>query len=121
MWKSADGQTHNMVDHVLISSKLRSSVTNSHAFPIANVGSFLQLLLADIRLKLKARKSHSRIHTFDTRKLNDPSIVAAYESIASKRLVPISDALDNEKYGCIDQMWGKVVVAFNDSSSSNFL
>ena len=63
-WESPDGFTHNMIDHILISRKWRSSVTNSRACPSADVGSDHQLLIVNIRLKLKARRKLTAVKRF---------------------------------------------------------
>jgi len=54
------------IDHNLISSKRRSSYTNSRAYPSADVGSDHQLLIANIRLKVKARRKLTAVKRYGT-------------------------------------------------------
>ena len=56
-WESPDGQTHNKIDFILVSKSILSSVQNSRSFPSADVGSDHQLVLANIKLKLKRNKA----------------------------------------------------------------
>jgi len=51
-WESPGGRTRNMIDHILVSSKWRGSITNARVYPSADVGSDHQLIAASIRLKL---------------------------------------------------------------------
>ena len=55
-WESPDGTYHNKIDYIIINRKMRSSITNARSFPSAYVGSDHQLVLANIKLKLKAKK-----------------------------------------------------------------
>jgi len=93
-WESPDGLTHNMIDYILISSKWRSSVKNSRAYPSADIGSDHQLLLiANIRLKLKAMRKHTTVQRFDIKKLkSDPLMASKYETEVSSRLTPVIDS-----------------------------
>jgi len=111
-----DSSIHNMIDHILISSKWRSSVTNSRACPSADVGSGHQLLIANIRLRLKARRKLTAVKRYDVGKLFDALVASQYEAEVSKRLAPIIDTIQSEKSECTDETWEKVVTAFNETS-----
>jgi len=87
-----DSSIHTKIDHILISSKWRSSVTNSRAYPSADVGSDHQLLIANIRLKLKARRKLTAVKRYDVGKLSDPPVSSQYEA-EMKRLAPIIDTI----------------------------
>ena len=60
-WESPDQKTHNLIDYIIVSRNLMSSVRNSRSFPSADVGSDHQLVIANIRLKLKIKKRETRI------------------------------------------------------------
>jgi len=111
-----DSSIHTKIDHILISSKWRSSVTNSRAYPSADVGSDHQLLIANIRLKLKARRKLTAVKRYDVGKLSDPLVASQYEAEVSKRSALIIDTIKSEKSECIDETWEKVVIAFNETS-----
>ena len=61
MWELPDGHTQNMIDYILVPGRWRSSVINSRAYPSADIGSDHQLLIANIRLKLKAMKRVAKV------------------------------------------------------------
>ena len=50
-----------------------SSVQNSRAFPIKDTGSDHQLVMANIKLKLKKNRTPVSINKIDIKKLKDPS------------------------------------------------
>ena len=75
---SPDGVTHNQIDYTMLNKKCRSNVTNCKAFPSADVGSDQQLVLANIRLKLKNREYAVNKSIFEVKKLKEPEIAAAY-------------------------------------------
>ena len=79
-WESPDGVTLNVIDYILISSRWRSSVTNSRTYPSADIGSDHQLLTANIRLKLTARRRHTASKRYDTKKLSDPLVAINFQA-----------------------------------------
>jgi len=78
-WESPDQRTHNKIDYILVSRKLMGSVTNSRSFPSADVGSDHQLVMANIKLKLRANKPPTRTKKIDIDKLKADSIRLDYE------------------------------------------
>ena len=86
-YESADGHTINMkygIDHMLISSKWQGSVLNCTVY----IGSDHQLLVAKIRLRLKARKQSQEVKRFDVQKLCDTAVKAQYCADINDRLAP---------------------------------
>ena len=74
-WESPDGVYHNKIDYIIVyySKKMRSSLTNARSLPSADVGSDHQLVLANIKLELKAMKKHSHVmKRFNVSKLKSP-------------------------------------------------
>ena len=56
-WESPDGKTRNRIDFILVNKSMLSSVQNSRAFPSMDTGSAHQLVMADIKLKLKKNRT----------------------------------------------------------------
>ena len=92
-WESPDGVTLNTIDYILISSRWRSSVTNSRAYPSADIGSDHQLLIANVRLKPKARRRYTASKRYDTNKLSDLLVAIDYQAEVAEKLTPIIDML----------------------------
>ena len=71
---------------------------NSRAYPSTDIGSDQQLLIANIRLKLKARRKLTAVKRYDVGKLSDPLVASEAEAVAS-----IIDTIKSEKSECIDE------------------
>ena len=81
-WESPDGKTRNRIDFILVNKSMLSSVQNSRAFPSMDTGSAHQLVMADIKLKLKKNRTLSMKFTF---KLKDPSTrEKSHEAVENK-------------------------------------
>ena len=82
-WHSPDGKTHNQIDFILVPQRFKSSVNKAktRTFPGADIGSDHDMVLANFKLKLKAKRSpkSSRI-SFDLDQLKDPEIAHAYQA-----------------------------------------
>ena len=109
--ESPDGFTHNMLDHTLINNKWRRCVNNSRAIPSADIGSDHQLLIANIRLKLKVQKKSATLLRYDTKKLDEPPPSREYEIEVSKRLLPVIEAIETNQDD-VNVMYAKVVGSF---------
>jgi len=55
-WEAPNGIDHNQIDYIMISRKWRGSIRNSRAYPSADVGSDHQLVMANLKLKLKRNR-----------------------------------------------------------------
>jgi len=117
-WESPDGVTLNVIDYILISSRWKSSVTNSRAYPSADIGSDHQLLIANIRLKLKVRRRHKASNRYDTKKLNDPLVAIEYQAEVAEKLTPIIDMLTGDTESGINDTAERLVDAFNSTSQN---
>ena len=63
--ESPDGRTHNTIDYIRIKKKWRRSATYCSAFSSADIGSDHQLLILNLRLKLKAGRNSKPVQKFD--------------------------------------------------------
>jgi hypothetical protein len=54
-WYSADGRTVNQIDHVLISNRYRSAITDIRAVRGPNTGSDHKLLKINFKVKLRVK------------------------------------------------------------------
>jgi len=54
-WYSADGRTSNQIDHVLISNRFRSAITDIRALRGPDIGSDHNLLKINFRVKLRVK------------------------------------------------------------------
>ena len=92
-WYSPDGKTKKAIDHILISARWKSSVTNCRVFRGAQLGNTdHRMLIANLRLKLKATTPAKRIQKLDSSRFQDPAIKESYSCAISNRF----SALDGE-------------------------
>ena len=70
-WVSPDGKTRNQIDFILIRRRWRSSVKVARTYPGADCGSDHQLLVAEIRTKLKSVKRDTPPRRYDVKSIND--------------------------------------------------
>ena len=54
-WYSADSRTANHTDHVLISNRFRSAITDIRALREPDIGSFHNLLKINFKVKLRVK------------------------------------------------------------------
>ncbi|KAL0879221.1 hypothetical protein ABMA27_003004 [Loxostege sticticalis] len=55
-WITPDGKHKNQIDYILIGSRWKSSIKNTHTLPGADCGSDHQLLMSKVQLKLRAAR-----------------------------------------------------------------
>lgn len=73
-WTSPGGQHRNQIDYILIKSRWRSSVQNTHTLPGADCGTDHQLPIAKVQVKLKApivRKQQQRLEITNIRSFTE--------------------------------------------------
>src|SRR5664279_1800877 len=111
-WESPDGQTHNQIDYIIVSRKLIASVRNSRAFPSADCGSDHQLVMANIRLKWKTKKTVARIKKIDIQQLKNEDVKRQYHTeVEAKWQKTITEPIISA-----DEEWNKVKSIIQDTS-----
>ena len=75
-WESPDGRTHNLI----VNRKLMGGVRTSRIFPSADVGSDHQLIMMNVRLKLKAKKGIIRTIKINVEALKNKVIKRTFQT-----------------------------------------
>ena len=113
-WESPVGSTRNKFDYILIKYKLSSNVISSRSFPSADVDSDHQLVLANIKLKLKATEKPKRPKKYDVNKLSTQETCNTCQvTIGGKfgRLLELTDTdIETEK------MWEEIKACFKETA-----
>lgn len=92
-WYSPDGRTRKALDHILISRRWKSFVTNCRVFRGAQLGNTdHRLLVAQLKLKLRAIQ-HKTLPRPDSSRLSDPNIATDFSCSIRRTL----DALAPDK------------------------
>ena len=86
-WTSPDGQTHNLIDHILIDRRWHSSIIDVRSFRRADCDT--NLAVAKFRERLEVRKQAAQKsdgRRFNLRKLNDLAVRKQYQIEITNRL-----------------------------------
>jgi len=117
-WLSPNGIDCNQIDYIMISRKWRGSVRNSRAFPSADVGSDHQLLMANIKLKLKRNRKGKRKNRTDTMKLQDDNIKEDYQKEIEIKWNELLDSrrIEDNPTNDIDKEWEQISRIMQETS-----
>ena len=97
-WHSPDGTHHNQIDYILVKKRFRSGIktARTRTVPGADVGSDHDMVMTfQTRLKNSRKPTQPRIR-FDLEKLNDPTVMRAFQATIGGRFVPLSTLVDED-------------------------
>ena len=92
-WHSPDGKTHTQIDYILTPSHFKSSIkqSSSRTYPVADINSDHDLVLCNIKLKLKSNRTpQSKRIRFNLSKLIDTHISKLYRDELNMQLGKIN-------------------------------
>ena len=96
-WYSPDGITRKALDHILISQRWRSFVTNCRVYRGAELGNTdHRLLVAEIKLKLKTNTPAKFLPRLDSARLSDPAMQASYQCAITNRYSVLADEVSTD-------------------------
>ena len=111
-WESPDQRTHNKIYYIIISNKWKRCVTNSRSFPSADVGSDHQLVMANMKLKLKTKTKPNHPKRYEVFKLKNETTRRKYEIEIGGRFAPLL----NDEETDANTLWEGIKSAINDTS-----
>uniref|UniRef100_A0A3P8SEE9 Endonuclease/exonuclease/phosphatase domain-containing protein n=1 Tax=Amphiprion percula TaxID=161767 RepID=A0A3P8SEE9_AMPPE len=89
-WYSPDGRTGKALDHILISRRWKSSVTNCRVYRGAELGNTdHRLLVAQLKLKLRANQHSQTQPRLESSLFSDPNIATGFSQKFKIHLVAI--------------------------------
>ena len=91
-WTSPDGQTHNLIDHILIDRRWHSIILDVRSFRGAECDTDHYLMVAKVRERLAVRKQaalKSDRGRFNLRKLNDLEVRKQYQIEITNRFAAL--------------------------------
>lgn len=84
-WISPDGRTKNLIDFILVNKRWKSSVLSCRSFA-ADVGSDHKLVLAKVKLRLKAAGRKERVKCYNLDKLGDTTVKEQFMATIQSRI-----------------------------------
>ena len=97
IWHSPDGTHHNQVGYILVKKRFRSGIktARTRTFPGADVGSDHDMVMMTVQTRLKnSRQPNQPRIRFDLEKLNDPSVMSAFQATIGGRFAPLATLVD---------------------------
>ena len=98
-WHSPDETHHNQTDCILVKKRFRSGIktARTRTFPGADVGSDNDMVLMTFQTHLKnSRKPSLPRIRFDLEKLNDPTVMSAFQATIGGRFSPLATLVDRD-------------------------
>ena len=111
-WHSPDGTHHNQTDYILEKKRFRSGIktARTRTFPGADVRSHHDMVMMTFQTRLKnSRKPTQPRIRFDLEKLNDPTVMSAFQATIGGRFAPLATLVDE------DAVLDSVATHFNKS------
>ena len=96
-WHSPDGTHHNQIDYILVKKRFRSGIKTARTttFPSADVGTDRDMVMMTFQTRLKdsSKQTQPRIR-FDLEKLNDPTVMSAFQATKGGRFALLATQID---------------------------
>ena len=99
LWHSPDGTHHNQIDYILVRKRFRSSIktARTRTFPGADVRSNHDMVMMTFQTRLKnSRKPTQPRIRFDLEKLNDPTVMSAFQATIGGRFAALATLVDEK-------------------------
>jgi len=92
-WYSPDGRTCKALDHIIVTRRWRSFVTNARVYRGAQLGNTdHRMLVGTFKLNLKLSRPARNSRPLDSCRLEDPTIASAYKCSISNKFNALADA-----------------------------
>ena len=98
-WHSPDGTHHNQIDYILVKKRFRSDIktARTRTFPGADVGNDHDMVMMTSQTRLKTLRTPAQpIIGFDFEKLNDPTVMSAFQATLGGIFAPLASLVDED-------------------------
>ena len=98
-WHSPDGTHHNQIDYIMVKKRFCSGIktARTRTFPGADVGSDHDMVMMTFQKRLNnSRKPIQPRIRFDLEKLNEPTVMSAFQATIGGRFAPLATLLDED-------------------------
>jgi hypothetical protein len=107
-WEAPDGTDCNQINCIMISRKWRGSIRNSRAYPSTDIGSDHQLVMANLKLKLKTNCKKNTKYKADILRLKDEEICRCYKAVSEKIWEELLAAGKNQEQIELEEDWKQI-------------
>ena len=98
-WHSPDGTHHNQIDYIMVKKWFYSGIktARTRTFSGADVGSDHDMVMMTFRTRLNnSRKPIQPRIRFDLEKLNEPTVMSAFQATTGGRFAPLATLVDED-------------------------
>ena len=114
-WRSPDRNTVNQIDHVIVNKKWQRSPLDVKVHRGADIGSDHHLLIAKIRLKLRATPTIKQRHRgFDVNRLRAPEVKQEF-TIELRNGFSTLETEDGEDQDIVETTWDNIIRVYKDT------
>ena len=114
-WRSPDRNTVNQIDHVIVNKKWQRSPLDVKVHRGADIGSDHHLLIAKIRLKLRATPTIKQRHRgFDVNRLRAPEVKQEF-TIELRNRFSTLETEDGEDQDIVETTWDNIIRVYKDT------
>jgi len=116
-WHSADGRTANQTDHVLISNRLRSAITDIRALREPDIGSDHNLMKINFNVKLRVKtgnkynEKRKMVNIFQNSKWKQVYATKINNKFEILENLEAEDSMDNN----INEKWENIKAIINET------
>ena len=112
-WHSPDGTHHNQINYILVKKWFLSGIktARTRTFPCAAIGNDHDMVMT-FQTRLKNSRKPIR---FDLKKLNDPTVMRAFQATIGGRFAPLATLVDED--ADLDSMATHFNKAVNDTAA----
>lgn len=108
-WTSPDGVTKNLIDYIMVNRARRSSILDTRVFRGCRVPSDHKLVVAKIRIKLKAHQRPQTNRKYDVDRLRCDEVCEHYKIAVGGRFAALEEREDMNG----EEMWNNMKMATN--------
>ena len=114
-WRSPDGNTVNQIDDVIVNKKWQRSLLDVKVHRGPDIGSDHHLLIAKIRLKLRATPTIKQRHRgFDVNRLRAPEVKQEF-TIELRNGFSTLETEDGEDQDIVETTWDNIIRVYKDT------
>ena len=111
-WISPGDRARNQIDYIMVKSRWRSSILDAKTRPSADCGSDHQLLVARMKIKLKAKGKREAVIRYDMQRIPD-----TFRTEIKNKFAPLAEMA--EEMNTPEELWEKMATAMTETAKNH--